>query len=85
MSSALKLALEALKLAVDCGGEVDHDHYLAAHQQLQEMVDAVVQHDREMDRQERAPEGDDYNTVLSLLGLSTTECQDSVSSVAVSE
>lgn len=85
MSSALKLALEALKLAVDCGGDLDHEHYLEAHQQLQAMVDAVVQHDREMDRQERSPEGDDYNTLLSILGLGTTECQDALSSVSVSE
>ncbi|HGN3115166.1 TPA: hypothetical protein ACKRQV_001250 [Pseudomonas aeruginosa] len=85
MSTALKLALEALKLAAECGGELDQDDYREAHQKLQEMVDSVVEHDREMDRQERVPDGDDYNTLLALLGLGTSQRQDAVATVEVNE
>ncbi|KSQ21634.2 hypothetical protein APB26_34325 [Pseudomonas aeruginosa] len=85
MSSALKIALESLKLAAECGGEIDKDDYLEAYQALQVMIDGVVEHDREMDRRERSPEGDDYNTLLALLGLSTMESQNELSPIAVSQ
>lgn len=85
MSSALKIALESLKIAAECGGEIDKDDYLEAYQALQGMIDSVVEHDREMDRQERSPDGDDYNTLLALLGLSTVQSQNDLSPMAVSQ
>lgn len=81
MKSALNLALEALNLAAECGGELDHDTYVEAQQKLQALVDDVVKYDRKMDSEERVPEGDDYNELLSLLGLETAESQVAIASV----
>ncbi|CAI9912066.1 TPA: hypothetical protein MXR76_005361 [Pseudomonas aeruginosa] len=83
MKSAIKLALEALELAAECGGELDHDIYVEAQQKLQAMADDVVKYDRKMDSEERAPDGHDYNELLSVLGLATAESQAAVAPAAV--
>lgn len=75
MKSALKLALEALNLAVECGGGLDIDTYVEAKQKLQAMVDNIVRYDRKLDSDERVPQGDDYNELLSLLDLATPDSQ----------
>ncbi|NWC83142.1 hypothetical protein HX798_23045 [Pseudomonas putida] len=75
MKSALKLALEALELAVECGGALDLDTYVEAKRKLQSMVDNIVRYDRKLDRDERSPQGDDYNELLSILDLATSESQ----------
>ncbi|KZN20539.1 MULTISPECIES: hypothetical protein [Pseudomonas] len=67
--SALKLALEALTLAAECGGDADHAIYVEAKQKLQALVDEVLEFDATMDREERSPEGDDYNSLLSIIEL----------------
>lgn len=75
MQNALKLALEALRLAAECGGENDSETYVEAEESLREMVGKVVAYDREMDREERSPDGNDYNELLSILGLATSDSQ----------
>jgi hypothetical protein len=67
--NALKLALEALTLAAECGGEADQGIYAEAKQKLQALVDEVVEFDLKMSREERVPEGEDYNTLLSMIEL----------------
>jgi hypothetical protein len=60
------LALEALNLAAECGGELHQKIYEEAKEKLQALVDEVAEYDSKMDRDERAPEGDDYNELLSI-------------------
>jgi len=67
--SALKLALEALALAVECGGELDRDIYIEAKQSLEKMVQEVVAYDLAMSSDERPPQGGDYNHLLSILEI----------------
>ncbi|MEW5511916.1 hypothetical protein ABGT16_04785 [Pseudomonas asiatica] len=83
MKSALKLALEALDLAAECGGELDLDTYVEAKQKLQAMVDDIVMYDRKLDSDERVPQGDDYNELLSLLDLATPDSQAAASPAVV--
>lgn len=68
-ATALKLALEALTLAVECGGEIDRDIYVEAKQKLEKMVQQVVAYGVAMDSAERPPEGDDYNQLRSILEI----------------
>jgi hypothetical protein len=65
--TALSLALEALTLAAECGGELHLGIYANAKEKLQEMVDELLEFDLKMSRDERAPEGDDYNELLTIL------------------
>jgi hypothetical protein len=67
--TALNLALEALKLAADCGSELDHKVYVDAKRKLQELIDSLIAFDSEMNNEERVPEGDDYNQLVSLLEI----------------
>jgi hypothetical protein len=83
MKSALKLALEALNLAAECGGELDLDTYEEAKRKLQAMVDDIVKYDRKLDSDERVPQGDDYNELLSLLDLATADSQAAVAPAVV--
>lgn len=68
--TALNQALEALSLAAECGGELHLGVYAEAKQNLEAMVRAVVEYGAKMDGDERAPEGDDYNQLLSILAIS---------------
>jgi hypothetical protein len=65
----LKKVLDALALAKDCGGELDRDIYKAAYDGLLSLAAKVRKYDDTMDAAERSPTGDDYNELLSLLGL----------------
>lgn len=65
----LELALEALKLAAECGGENDLDIYLKAKQALEEVMQAVLSYDAGMNSAERPPEGEDYNRLLAILEI----------------
>lgn len=67
--SALKLVFEALNLAAESGGELDHGVYVEAKQKLQALVDSIVKYDQEVDSEERSPDGNDYNELLSLLEI----------------
>ncbi|KPG82238.1 hypothetical protein [Pseudomonas sp. RIT-PI-o] len=68
-TNALKLALEALTLAVECGGETDREIYIEAKQKLDKLVRKVVAYGVAMDSAERPPEGADYNRLLSILEI----------------
>ncbi|EMO9521303.1 hypothetical protein ACR3H8_33415 [Pseudomonas aeruginosa] len=68
-TTALNLALEALTLAAECGGEIDHDIYVEAKQKLEKVVQQVVAYGVAMDSAERPPEGNDYNRLLSILEI----------------
>lgn len=68
-ATTLSLALEALTLAAECGGETDRDIYLEAKQKLEKMVQQVVAYGVAMDSAERPPDGDDYNRLLSILEI----------------
>ena len=69
MKTALNLAAEALDLAIECGGELDREIYVVAQQKLEAMVRAVVEYGAKMDRDERSPDGDDYNQLISILEI----------------
>ncbi|MCR3806935.1 hypothetical protein K3Z95_01590 [Pseudomonas aeruginosa] len=68
-TTALNLALEALTLAAECGGEIDHDIYVEAKQKLEKVVQQIVAYGVAMDSAERPPEGNDYNRLLSILEI----------------
>ena len=68
-TTTLNLALEALTLAAECGGETDRDIYLEAKQKLEKMVEQVIAYGVQMDSAERPPDGDDYNRLLSILEI----------------
>lgn len=67
--TALNLALEALNLAAECGGELDRQVFADAKQKLQELIDEVAAFDLKMSTDERVPEGDDYNQLVSILEI----------------
>lgn len=69
MSSPLDDAIHALKLAKECGGDEDLAQYEKAHQDLVCMRDSIIAHDKQLNEQGKAPDGDDYNKLWSLLGL----------------
>lgn len=65
--TALQLALEALTLAVDSGGELDHEIYVEAKQKLEGLVGQVAAFSAKVESAGRSPEGDDYKRLLSIL------------------
>jgi hypothetical protein len=67
--TALNLAFEALTLAAECGGELDHGIYVEAKHKLESMLQAVVAYGAKMDAEKRPPEGDDYNQLLAILEI----------------
>jgi hypothetical protein len=67
--TALNHAVEALNLAIECGGEIDREIFVVAKQKLEAMVHAVVEYGAKMDRDERAPDGDDYNQLIAILEI----------------
>lgn len=67
--TALNLALEALNLAAEIGGEQDRKVFVDAQQKLQGLINEVAQFDSKMNTEERVPEGDDYNQLVSLLEI----------------
>ena len=67
--TALNLALEALNLAAESGGELDREIFVVAEPELKAMVGAVIELGEKIDSDERAPEGDDYNQLVSILGI----------------
>jgi hypothetical protein len=69
MKETIELALEALSVAKDCGGELDLDFYADAHKRLQSAVLAIREHDTRLNDAGRSPEGSDYEFVMQVLGL----------------
>lgn len=71
MHTPLDNAIAALAIAKQCGGELDTAHYEKAHSDLVQMREAIIVHDQRLNDEGKAPEGDDYNALLSILGLPT--------------
>jgi hypothetical protein len=71
MTTPINDALEALTLAAQCGGELDLEQYRQALLALQNAVNAVREHDRNLNATEEPPTGDDYERILDILGLKT--------------
>lgn len=69
--TALNRALEALTLAAECGGELDHEIYVEAHQNLAAVISAVAAIDATLSAADRVPEGDDYSKLLAILNASS--------------
>ncbi|MPQ69494.1 hypothetical protein [Pseudomonas sp. MWU12-2323] len=67
--SALKLIFDALDMVAQCGGKLDHGVCVEAKQRLEALVDDIVKYDQKMGRDERTPDGNDYNELLSLLEI----------------
>lgn len=67
--TGINRAIAALKLAAECGGELDRAEYLAAYEGLERIRDAAVAIDNRLNAIETAPSGDDYNDLMSALGL----------------
>lgn len=69
MKNALNNAVEALALAVECGGELDQKTFVAALADLKAMLSAVQSYDRSLNDRGIAPDGNNYNELLSLIGV----------------
>lgn len=69
MHTPLDNAIRALELAKECGGEEDLPQYASAHRDLVRMREAILAHDMQLTAREKAPDGDDYNRLWSILGL----------------
>lgn len=67
--SAIVVAIKALQLAVECGGELDQPVYRDALTRLAEMQARVLAYAKRMEDSESVPEGNDYNELLSLIGF----------------
>jgi hypothetical protein len=73
MNTPIKRALDALALAKDCGGELDLQYYAASYATLSQAVQAARAYDASLNAAERPPTGEDYEHIMSLLGLRTGE------------
>lgn len=70
MNNALANAVEALELAVESGGELDHQIYADSLAGLKKLLVDIAAHDQKLTELEQAPTGDDYNVIIeSLVGL----------------
>ena len=66
---ALTRAIKALKLAAECGGELDLAEYQGAHDDLVILHDKIVAHDAAFNQADVSPTGDDYNDIMSAMSL----------------
>lgn len=69
MKGKIGETIAALKLATDSGGNMEAHLYATALRGLVQLRKAVLEHDRKLNDEERIPTGDDYNALMSLLGL----------------
>lgn len=71
MNTPIKKALDALALAKECGGELDLQYYSESHAALDHVVQAARAYDASLNAAEQPPTGEDYEHIMSLLGLRT--------------
>lgn len=64
---ALDEAIEALALACESGGDLDHDIYVSAHANLLQLKSRIVAHDLQLLQREVAPDGTDYNQLYQMM------------------
>ena len=65
----LKKAIEALRLAAECGGDLDKPFYQEALAGLLRVNSQVLAYDASLNAREEAPTGSDFNEVFEMLGL----------------
>ncbi len=65
--SPIGVAIEALEVAVESGGELDRDIYLKALDGLKKMMAIILAHDKNLDDNAICPTGDDYNEIHALI------------------
>ncbi|TXI82989.1 MAG: hypothetical protein E6Q40_11695 [Cupriavidus sp.] len=69
----VKQAIDALKLAKErCGGP-ERETFEKAFNGLVTLRDQILKHDAKLNDDEVAPTGDDYNEILSMLGLAASQ------------
>lgn len=68
-SGGLKTAIEALRLAAECGGDLDKPFYKDALAGLIRVNSQVLAYDASLNAREEAPTGSDFNEVFGMLGL----------------
>lgn len=66
VTTVLAAAIDALALAKECGGDLDKEVYRKAHAQLAALCSEVQAYDSQLNKNEVAPTGDDYNALLAL-------------------
>ncbi|MDG1580881.1 hypothetical protein [Pseudomonas sp. GOM6] len=69
MKSAINSAIEALEVAAESGGEIDLQMYQERLDELKQFRDEILQYDKRLNEAGKAPDGDDYNALMSLTGL----------------
>jgi len=67
--SAIEAALAALELASKTVSASDLSVFQGALKGLTKLRDGVLEHDRRLNTEERAPTGDDYNDLFAMTGL----------------
>lgn len=68
-TQAFSLAVEALQLAKECGGELDHEIYKEAYAAMVDLRARLLAYDAKLNATEQAPTGSDYNNIFDLLGV----------------
>ena len=69
MKSDIAIAIEALDLAVECGGDLDRPVFVQARDKLKALADKLVRYDQDIDDKEVSPDGSDYNEFALLIGI----------------
>lgn len=69
MLKPIEVALQALEVAKECGGELDLQMYAQAHKALASAVAELRRHDQTLTDAEASPTGADYEHIMQLLGM----------------
>lgn len=70
--SPIEAAIHALRIAADCGGELDLSVYRSALQKLTDMRNRVLAYTKRLDDSESVPGGGNFIELLSMIGLDTS-------------
>lgn len=71
-SEAISEAIAALRLASDCGGELDRAHYLETYIRLEKLAVELNRYHAQLVSEGRAAGPNDYLAVMQLLGVSAS-------------
>ncbi|MDC6180044.1 hypothetical protein [Ralstonia solanacearum] len=70
--SPIEAAIHALRIAAECGGELDLSVYRSALLKLMDMRNRVLTYTKRLDDSESVPGGGNFIELLSLIGLDTS-------------
>lgn len=73
--SPIEAAIHALRIAAECGGELDLLVYRSALQKLMDMRNRVLTYTKRLDDSEAVPGGGNFIELLSLIGLDTSSSE----------